>query len=149
MGKPIIAYSIEAALQSGLFDEVMVSTDDEEIAAMLAPFRGEVKPFSPTFIPKLSGQPETREQTNTGQPGFWHRALNFWSGLRQREKKTIAAKKTPHYEEFFMAKYFSRLFRLFSCCFGSGFCGSLLRGSDFAGRSFAVAFFCRRSRFQQ
>lgn len=31
-GKPIIAYSIEAALQSGLFEEVMVSTDDEEIA---------------------------------------------------------------------------------------------------------------------
>lgn len=33
LGKPIIAYSIEAALQCGLFDEVMVSTDDEEIAA--------------------------------------------------------------------------------------------------------------------
>lgn len=32
LGKPIIAYSIEAALSSGLFDEVMVSTDDEEIA---------------------------------------------------------------------------------------------------------------------
>ena len=32
MGKPIIAYSIEAALESGLFDEVMVSTDDEEMA---------------------------------------------------------------------------------------------------------------------
>lgn len=31
-GKPILAYSIEAALQSGLFDEVMVSTDSEEIA---------------------------------------------------------------------------------------------------------------------
>ena len=31
-GKPIIAYSIEAALNSGVFDEVMVSTDDEEIA---------------------------------------------------------------------------------------------------------------------
>ena len=31
-GKPIIAYSIEAALGSGVFDEVMVSTDDEEIA---------------------------------------------------------------------------------------------------------------------
>ena len=31
-GKPIINYSIEAALESGLFDEVMVSTDDEEIA---------------------------------------------------------------------------------------------------------------------
>jgi N-acylneuraminate cytidylyltransferase len=32
LGKPIIAYSIEAALKSGLFDEVMVSTDDKEIA---------------------------------------------------------------------------------------------------------------------
>ena len=31
-GKPILAYSIEAALSSGLFDHVMVSTDDEEIA---------------------------------------------------------------------------------------------------------------------
>ncbi|MDZ4796388.1 MAG: pseudaminic acid cytidylyltransferase [Bacteroidota bacterium] len=34
LGKPIIAYSIEAALNSGLFDEVMVSTDDEEIALL-------------------------------------------------------------------------------------------------------------------
>ena len=32
LGKPIIAYSIETALNSGLFDEVMVSTDDDEIA---------------------------------------------------------------------------------------------------------------------
>ncbi|MDR2723745.1 MAG: pseudaminic acid cytidylyltransferase [Holosporaceae bacterium] len=32
LGKPIIAYSIEAALRSGVFDEVMVSTDDREIA---------------------------------------------------------------------------------------------------------------------
>lgn len=34
LGKPIIAYSIEAAINSGLFDEVMVSTDDAEIAAI-------------------------------------------------------------------------------------------------------------------
>jgi len=34
LGKPIIAYSIEAALKSGLFDEVMVSTDDDEIAEL-------------------------------------------------------------------------------------------------------------------
>lgn len=31
LGKPIIAYSIEAALNSKIFDEVMVSTDSEEI----------------------------------------------------------------------------------------------------------------------
>ena len=33
-GKPIIAYSIAAALDAGIFDEVMVSTDSEEIAAV-------------------------------------------------------------------------------------------------------------------
>lgn len=32
LGKPILEYSIEAALAAGLFHEVMVSTDDEEIA---------------------------------------------------------------------------------------------------------------------
>jgi len=31
-GKPIIQYSIETALKSGLFNEIMVSTDDAEIA---------------------------------------------------------------------------------------------------------------------
>lgn len=34
LGKPIIVYSIEAALASKMYDEVMVSTDDEEIAAV-------------------------------------------------------------------------------------------------------------------
>ena len=32
LGKPIITYSISAALDAGCFDEVMVSTDDQEIA---------------------------------------------------------------------------------------------------------------------
>lgn len=31
-GKPIISYSIETAIKSGLFNEIMVSTDDEEIS---------------------------------------------------------------------------------------------------------------------
>ena len=32
LGKPMLAYSIEAAMATNLFDEVMVSTDDDEIA---------------------------------------------------------------------------------------------------------------------
>ena len=44
LGKPIIAYSIEAALQSKIFDEVMVSTDDDEIAAIARQY-GAVVPF--------------------------------------------------------------------------------------------------------
>ncbi len=31
LGKPIIEYSIDAAIESGMFQEVMVSTDDQEI----------------------------------------------------------------------------------------------------------------------
>ena len=44
LGKPIVAYSIEAALKSGLFDEVMVSTDDEEIAEIALKYGAKV-PF--------------------------------------------------------------------------------------------------------
>lgn len=44
LGKPIIAYSIEAALSCGLFDEVMVSTDSEAIAAVAKQYGAKV-PF--------------------------------------------------------------------------------------------------------
>lgn len=44
LGKPIIAYSIEAAIKSGIFDEVMVSTDSEEIAE-IAKHYGASVPF--------------------------------------------------------------------------------------------------------
>ena len=44
LGKPIIAYSIEAAIQSGLYAEVMVSTDDDNIAKIAKTF-GATVPF--------------------------------------------------------------------------------------------------------
>lgn len=44
MGKPMIAYAIEAALTSGMFDEVMVSTDDVEIASIARQYGAHV-PF--------------------------------------------------------------------------------------------------------
>ncbi len=43
-GKPIIAWSIEAARESGCFDKVIVSTDDEEIAEV-ARSAGAAVPF--------------------------------------------------------------------------------------------------------
>ncbi|HAZ03491.1 MAG: pseudaminic acid cytidylyltransferase [Bacteroidetes bacterium GWF2_42_66] len=42
--KPIIAYSIEVAIKSGLFDEIMVSTDDLEIADIAEKFGAKI-PF--------------------------------------------------------------------------------------------------------
>lgn len=44
MGRPMIAYAIAAAKDSGLFDEVMVSTDDAEIAE-IAKAHGAAVPF--------------------------------------------------------------------------------------------------------
>lgn len=44
LNKPIISYSIEAALNSTLFDEVMVSTDDDKIAKIAIEYGAKV-PF--------------------------------------------------------------------------------------------------------
>lgn len=43
-GKPILSYSIQAAAESGIFDTVMVSTDDREIADIAEKYGAEV-PF--------------------------------------------------------------------------------------------------------
>jgi len=48
LGKPIIAYTIETALASGLFSEVMVSTDDESIAAIAKKYGASVPFFRST-----------------------------------------------------------------------------------------------------
>lgn len=43
-GKPIIGYSIETAIASGLFDDVIISTDDHEVAEVAKSFGASV-PF--------------------------------------------------------------------------------------------------------
>ena len=55
-GKPIIAYSIEAAEVSGLFDKIFVSTDSEKIALIAKEYGAEVpfirpKELSDDFTP--------------------------------------------------------------------------------------------------
>ncbi len=49
-GKPIIAYSIEKAIESGLFDTVVVSTDNEEIAKVAQSFGAEIPFLRPIEI---------------------------------------------------------------------------------------------------
>ena len=44
LDRPIISYVIQTAIESGCFDEVMVSTDDEEIAEIARQHGAEV-PF--------------------------------------------------------------------------------------------------------
>jgi len=51
-GKPLIAWTIEAARHSGVFDRIMVSTDDNEIARTSEKYGAEVPCLRP---PELSG----------------------------------------------------------------------------------------------
>jgi len=50
-GKPLIAYSIEVAIESKLFDRIIVSTDDEEIANIAKKYGAEAPFIRP---PELS-----------------------------------------------------------------------------------------------
>ncbi len=49
-GKPMIAWSIEVAKQSGLFDRVVVSTDDQEIATIAMTYGAEVPFVRPSTL---------------------------------------------------------------------------------------------------
>ena len=65
--KPLIAYSIETALTSGLFDQVIVSTDDAEIAQIARDF-GAKTPFL---------RPENLADHMTGTTPVMQHALRF------------------------------------------------------------------------
>ena len=49
-GKPIIAYSIETAISSNIFDKVIVSTDDKEIAETAKDYDAEVPFIRPAIL---------------------------------------------------------------------------------------------------
>lgn len=68
-GKPIIGYSIEAALDSGLFDRVVVSTDDEEIAAVARAFGAE----TPFIRPSSLADDHTGTNAVIRHAIIWHR----------------------------------------------------------------------------
>jgi pseudaminic acid cytidylyltransferase len=77
LGKPIIAYSIKAALESELFDEIIVSTDDEEIAEIALKYGASV-PFmrsvanSNDFATTIDVLVEVIEQFQKNSPiGGW------------------------------------------------------------------------------
>ena len=71
-GKPIMAWSIEAALESGLFDRVMVSTDDAEIADLAKNYGAE----TPFLRPPDLADDCTGTQAVVKQAIEWHRVLN-------------------------------------------------------------------------
>ena len=73
-GKPLIAYSIEVAIKSKLFDKVIVSTDDEEIAKIARSYGADV-PFL---------RPKELSDDFTGTGAVVNHAIEF---LKQNEEK--------------------------------------------------------------
>lgn len=67
-GKPMIAWSIEAALQSRCFDQVIVSTDDQEIAEIAQQYGAEV-PFM---------RPAQLSDDHTGTIPVISHAIGWW-----------------------------------------------------------------------
>ncbi|WP_160060468.1 pseudaminic acid cytidylyltransferase [Psychromonas sp. L1A2] len=70
-GKPIIAYSIEAALQSGVFDAVLVSTDSEAIANIAKQYGAEVPFIRPDYL----------ADDHTGTTDVIEHAITEWQNL--------------------------------------------------------------------
>lgn len=68
--RPIIAWSIAAALESGLFDRVMVSTDDDEIAAVARAHGAEI----PFLRPRDLADDHTGTNAVVKQAIRWHAA---------------------------------------------------------------------------
>jgi len=67
-GKPMIAWSILAAIESGCFDKIIVSTDDTEIAEISKEFGAKV-PFS---------RPQSLSDDYTGTTEFVAHAINWF-----------------------------------------------------------------------
>ncbi|WP_418184837.1 pseudaminic acid cytidylyltransferase [Aliarcobacter vitoriensis] len=99
-GKPLIAYSIEAALKSKLFDRVIVSTDNEEIAKIAKEYGAKI-PFL---------RPKELSDDFTGTGAVVNHAINF---LKEQGEKidfvcTIYA-TAPLLNEKYLIEGFTKL----------------------------------------
>jgi len=69
-GKPLIAYSIETAKKSGLFDKIVVSTDCEKIAEVAAKYGAEVQHRPPHLADDYAGSIDVFDYVISQNPGF-------------------------------------------------------------------------------
>lgn len=79
-GKPLIAYTIEAAKESGVFDRIILSTDDSEIAAVGKQYGAEVPFMRPA---------ELAEDTTPTLPVLMH-AIKWLKDNEKYEPNAVA-----------------------------------------------------------
>ncbi|MCW8932296.1 MAG: pseudaminic acid cytidylyltransferase [Gammaproteobacteria bacterium] len=99
-GKPIIGYSIEAALESQLFDDVIVSTDDDEISSVAREFGASV-PFK---------RPESLSDDFTGTTPVIQHAVNWYSRKKSKPDSICCLYATaPFLQSQYIQEGFNKL----------------------------------------
>ena len=98
-GKAIIVYSIEAALNSGAFDEVMVSTDDKEIA-QIAVNAGAVVPFM-----RSDSTANDHAGTDDQHCCRYFDGQNAGKGIQHEDREVQQQREAVHYGFFPKAKH--------------------------------------------
>lgn len=111
-GKPLIAYSIQIAIQSGLFEKVIVSTDDEEIANIAKDYGADV-PFL---------RPKELSDDFTVTADVIKHALNWLTNIGEQYDYLCTIYATaPLLQEKFLQEGFKKLknsnaINAFACC---------------------------------
>jgi pseudaminic acid cytidylyltransferase len=99
-GKPLISYSIEVALKSQLFDKVIVSTDDEEIAKIAKLYGAEV-PFL---------RPKELSDDFTGTGAVVNHALEYLKSIDENYNFVCTIYATaPFLDEKYLIEGFEKL----------------------------------------
>lgn len=111
-GKPLIAYSIETALKSGLFSEVIVSTDDEEIATLARSYGASV----PFLRPKELSDDFTGTGAVVSHAKEWLRAHGREFQFTCTIYATAPLLQIKYLQEGFEALQNSDAKYAFSCC---------------------------------
>jgi pseudaminic acid cytidylyltransferase len=93
-GKPLIAYSIENALKSGIFDTVVVSTDCEEIADVAKKWGAEVQFRPPEISDDYAGLDKVSEYVLNEYRGYEYMCLLFATAPLLDYKYLIKAYET-------------------------------------------------------
>jgi N-acylneuraminate cytidylyltransferase len=76
-GKPMIAWTIEAALDSNNFDRVLVSTESEEIAKVAREWGAEVPFMRSEFIDDMASVSEATLSAAIQAESYWHESYEM------------------------------------------------------------------------
>lgn len=131
LGKPMIAYTIDACIKSNKFDRVLVSTDDEEIARIAKSFGAEVPFLRDACADNYTPVSEAVIHAVHQAESFWGEKYDVIAMAMANCPLRIAADIVAAYDHFMACGYDSQI-----SCFKYGFMNpwwALRLNDDFKG----------------